>query len=465
MSAPFLWIFLPLILADLLLLLRNRYVIALIACIFTLFLTLAAWLLPLDTAITIGNWSFKLASSYAILGRHFVLSSADRSWLALIYGSAIVWFSVAATLRTPRRLTSLGLAIIALLTAALAVEPFLYAALLLEMAVLLSVPLLSAPGQRPGKGLIRFLIFQTLAMPFILFSGWLLAGIDANPGDLGLVKQAAILIGLGFAFLLAIFPFNSWIPLLTEEASPYMVGFILWMFPTVTLFFGMVFLDHSTWLRDAPALGSVLTTVGVLMVVSGGLLAAFQRHLGRIMGYAIIMETGFSILTISLGGSVGVNIFCMLFVPRALSLVLWAFALTILKEHSPTLILGDIKGQGRSLPFAASGLVLANLSFAGMPLLAGFPPHQAIWEGLASKSLPVVVWVLIGIIGLFFSAIRVMLAIVGTLEGTHWESHETRVQRVLLVLGSLALLLLGLFPQWALPLWTKLPSFFIHLGQ
>ena len=465
MSAPFLWIFLPLTLAGLLMLLRNQKVIALIACIFTLFLTLAAWLLPIDTAMTIGNVSFKLSSSFEILGRHLVLGSADRSLLALIYGSAIVWFAVAPAVKTARRLTSLGLAITALLVAALAVEPFLYAALLIEMAVLLSIPLLSAPGQRPGKGLIRFLIFQTLAMPFILFSGWLLAGIEANPGDLELVQQAAILIGLGFSFLLAVFPFYSWIPMLTEESSPYSVGFILWMFPTVTIFFGLGFLDHYTWLRDAPALGSVLTTVGILMVVSGGLLAAFQQHLGRIMGYAVIMETGFSILTLSLGGTVGLNILFMLFVPRTLSLVVWALALTILKEHSPTLILSDIKGLVRIWPFATSGLVLANLALAGMPLLAGFPPHQAIWEGLASTSLPVVIWVLIGNLGLFFSAVRVMLAFAAAPEGAHWESRETAAQRILLAVSFLALLLLGLFPQWVLPLWTKLPAIFTHLGQ
>ncbi|HEX7619623.1 MAG TPA: proton-conducting transporter membrane subunit [Anaerolineales bacterium] len=465
MSAPSLWIFLPLIMAGFLMLLRNQKVITLIACIFALILTLAAWLLPVDIVMTIGNWSFKLTSSFDILGRRLVLGSSDLSLLALIYGSALVWFTAAPAVKTARRLNSLGLAIIALLVASLAVEPFLYAALLIEMAVLLSFPLLSTPRKSPGKGLIRFLIFQTLAMPFILFSGWLLAGIDANPGDLGLVQQASILIGLGFAFLLAVFPFYSWIPLLMEESSPFMVGFILWIFPTVALFFGLGFLDHYTWLRDAPALGSVLTTVGLLMIVSGGILAAFQQHLGRIMGYAVIMETGFSILTISLGGTVGLNIFFMLLVPRTLSLVVWALSLTILKEDIPTFFLRDIKGLVRAWPFATSGLVLANLALAGMPLLAGFPPHQAIWEGLASKSLLMVMWMLTGTLGLFFSAVRVLMAFATVPEGAQWESRETIPQRILLSIGFLALLLLGLFPQWVLPLWTKLPVIFTHLGQ
>jgi len=60
------------------------------------------------------------------------------------------------------------------------------------------------------------------------------------------------------------------------------------------------------------------------MVVTGGLLAAFQHHLGKIMGYAIIVETGFSLLALSLGSSSSLNIFLLLLVPRAISLGLWA---------------------------------------------------------------------------------------------------------------------------------------------
>jgi NADH-quinone oxidoreductase subunit N len=465
MNAPFLWIFFPLAIAGLLLLVRNQRAILIIATGITLFLTLAAWLLPIDTAMTVGNFTFKLTSSFQILGRRLVIGSADRSMLALIYGSALVWFAAAAGIRIARRYAPLSLAITAVLVASFSVEPFLYAALLIEMAVLLSIPLLSTARQMPGRGLLRFMIFQTLAMPFILFSGWLLAGIEANPGNLRLVQQAAVLLGLGFSFLLAIFPFFSWIPMLTEETSAFKVGFILWMFPTVTLFFGLGFLEHYTWLRDAPALGSILKTVGILMIVSGGFLAAFQRHLGRILGYGVIMETGFSILTIGLEGMAGLNIFFMLFVPRILSLVVWTLSLSILKENASSLMLSDIRGLGRSWPFVAAGLLLSNLAMAGMPLLAGFPPHLAVWEKLASSSTGFAIWVLAGGVGLFLSAIRTLMAIFISPEGIHWESHETISQRILLSIGCLALVLLGLFPQWVLPLWTKLPEIFNHVGQ
>jgi NADH-quinone oxidoreductase subunit N len=465
MSAPGLWIFLPIIIAGILLLVRNQKVIALIASLLTFILTLAGWFLPIDTAIKIGALDFKVASSVDILGRHLILNSTSSSLLTLLFGSATIWFAVTPVLRTPRRMVPLGLAILALMVAALAVEPFLYAALLIEMSVLLSIPMLEVPSQKPARGVLRFLIFQTLPLPFILFSGWLLVGIEANPGGIGLVQPAAILIGFGFAFLLAVFPFHSWIPLIAEESSPYTVGYLLWIFPTVTLFFGLGFLDHYTWLREAPALDIVLKTVGLIMVVSGGFLAAFQNHLGRILGYAVIMETGVSLLTLSLGGILGMNIFLMLFIPRLICLVLWTMSLTILKGHSSTLLSRDVRSTGRLYPYATTGIVLATLALAGMPILAGFPPHFALWEGLASTSLTVVFWALLGNLGLIFCGLRVLITFATAPKGTRWESRESPVQRIVLVVGFLALVLLGLFPQWAQVLWTRLPGIFTHLGN
>ena len=142
-------------------------------------------------------------------------------------------------------------------------------------------------------------------MPFILLAGWLLAGVEASPGDLALAAQSAAMLGMGFAFLLAIFPLYNWVPLLMEETSPYIVGFLLWILPTITIIFGAGFLDRYSWLRSSPQLIIALRSAGLLMVVTGGLWAAFQHHLGRIMAYGSIAETGFSLLALSLDFKTG----------------------------------------------------------------------------------------------------------------------------------------------------------------
>lgn len=465
MSAPVLWIFSPFILGLLLLLAENKKLIFITSCVFTLFLTIAAWLLPVDSALAIGGFSFKLSPSFQILGRNLTLTSSNRSMLALIFGSAFFWFLTSASLQISKRFIPLGLSITSLLVAALAVQPFLYAAPIIEIAVLLSIPLLTPPGHIPGRGVIRFLIFQTLAVPFILISGWLLVGIGANPGDLGLVQEAAILLGLGFGFLLAVFPFYTWIPMLVEDGNPFIVGFLLWIIPTATMFYGLGFLDNYTWLRDAPFVGNTFTVIGVLMVLSGGIFAAFQRNLGRIMGYAIIVETGFSLLALSLGSSTGLNIFLLLLVPRTLCLCIWALALSILHEQLPDLDFINMKGLAHTWPYASAGLVIANLALAGLPLLAGFPAHLAVWEGLARSSLPVAFWTLLGSFGLFAGAVRELAVLTRTSEGTIWGARENQLHRFLLGAGVAAVFLLGLFPQWTVPLWSKLPAIFLHLGQ
>ncbi len=466
MSAPILWIVIPVLAGALLMfLLRDERATAIIGSIVSALLALTAWLLPIDTIYTMGTFVIKISPSLDILGRRLALTTTDQPLLALIYAAAFAWFTGSAVVNLARRLVPLGLVITAVLVASLAVEPFLYAALLIEMAVLLAIPMLVAPGQAPGRGVLRFIIFQTLAMPFILFSGWLLAGIEANPGNLALVQYAAILLGLGFAFLLAIFPFYTWFPLLVEDAPPYITGFVLWTFPTAALLFLTTFLERYAWMRTSPVLPAILASTGVLMIATGGTLAAFQRYLGRIMAYGMIVETGFSLLALSLNTFAGVSLFFALFLPRLLSLASWAYALTILQEKSLSLKFSEVKGLGRAYPFASIGVGLANLSLVGLPILAGFPIRQALVETVTHQSPALIFWIFLGSLGLTVSAMRTLAVLSMAPSGTRWERNENGQQLVFFAVGWALLFLLGLFPQWVIAIVDRIPMMFQHLGQ
>src|SRR6185436_260516 len=261
----------------------------------------------------------------------------------------------------------------------------------------------------------RFLIYQTLATPFILLAGWMLVGVESSPGDLALAAQSASMLGLGFAFLLAIFPLYNWVPMLSEEVSPYTLGFLLWILPTITIIFGAGFLDRYSWLRSSAQLTVALRLGGLVMLVTGGLLAAFQRNLARIMAYGAISETGFSILALSLDLRLGIPILFLLVPARALGLAVWSLSVTTIKAQVETMRFGTSRGVLRILPFAGAGMIIATLSTGAFPLLAGFPARLALWENLARASTLSALWMGVGIVGLLTSAFR-SLAVISMAE-------------------------------------------------
>lgn len=461
MSAALLWIGLPLAVAVVLWLMQSRRYFTLITAAAVCFvLTLLAWLVPIDSAIKLGTVSLELSSTVAILGRRFVLTSGDSRVLVLIFALGGVWFLTGLVVRVNRFFAPLGMAMMALLVAALAVEPFLFSALLVEMAVLVSIPLLSPPGHPVGKGVLRYVIFQTLAMPFILFAGWVFGGVEINPADTQLLVQSVVLLGFGFAFWLAVFPLYTWIPLLAEEVSPFTAGFVLSLLPTVILLLALYFLNGFPWLWQYPFLSTALRLMGVLMAATGGAWAIFERNLNRLLGYAVIIESGYALLALSLGDLNGLQLFAMMFLPRLLALLLWSVALTLLAKDG-SLTFADTTGLLRRKPFASVSLLLACFSLGGLPLLAGLPARLALLERVSVVSFMIVLWSALGSVGLLFGGGRVLSYMVKGEE--NWQIEEGWVQRIFLVVGSVLLLLVGVFPGWFLPVMSSLLAAFERL--
>ena len=136
MNAPLIWIGIPLAAAVVLWFLQSRRAATYIVGGVCFLLMLLALLLPINSLITLGPWTLRLDDSFHLLGRTFIIGDQDRPVITLMYLIGVVWFFSSGMLGMARRFAPLGLGITALMVAALSVEPFLYAALLVEMAVL-----------------------------------------------------------------------------------------------------------------------------------------------------------------------------------------------------------------------------------------------------------------------------------------------------------------------------------------
>ncbi len=410
MNAPFIWIILPILISVLLLIFRRHHgVIVFAGLSICILFAWSAWVISFDQVVQLGTRTLKISESLSVFGRDFVLSESERPVISLIYFINAFWILGSYYAKPTRLFVPYSLLVVALLTAVIAVEPFLFAALILEIIVLLSVPLLVESGQKSHKGALRFLAFQTLAMPFILFTSWMVTGVEAGPGDLELLARAGSLLGIGLIFSMSIFPFHSWIPMLAEESPPYISAFIFFIFPLGVSLFGLGLLDRFVWLRESETLIMTLQILGGLMVIVGGLWAGVEKHLGRILGFAAIMEIGYSLLSISLIEENGVLIYFWLFIPRLLTYVLFAMALSrINKESKNDISFDNIRGIGLRLPFSGVGVLLSIFSLAGIPFLAAFPGRLVIWKALAQSSPILASGTIIGSIALIVAGLRTL---------------------------------------------------------
>lgn len=445
MSAPIIWIGLPGLTAIVLWFIRKDERRTLIAGISTsLFFILTSSFVPVGRPIIrLGEFAIQISPSISLLGRSFTLGNGDLVFTSLIFVILFLFVCMAFVIDVPVKFVPIGFLLTSLILAALSVQPFLYAALLLEICVILAVILVSTVGKTPTNGVMRFLIFQSLAMPFMLASGWVLSAVQANPTEVKLVLQALILLGLGFSFWMGIFPFNSWMTQIAGEKPPFETGFILLLFNTATLILIMRYLDGFVWLRDDARIFTVLRLMGVLTVVSSSLFFLLEKNVYRTIAYLISFETGLSLLLLSLNQSVGWNAFVLMFLPRIFAIALWSVLLTFVQqfeqqEESPT--------DKRLHPIVLVGFSIAAFTIGGLPILPGFVSRISLFSELAKIDFPILIWVCLANI-IFIAASLRFITLIYAKYSFDFKNDFSRIEKGYFYTFTIIIMLIGFVPQ------------------
>jgi formate hydrogenlyase subunit 3/multisubunit Na+/H+ antiporter MnhD subunit len=446
MSAPILWIVFPLALSVMLLFfLQYPRLIKTIGILASLVLALIAIIQPIGNVLHIGSLVLDISPTFLIFGRSLVLEDADRFALSLVYTSLFLFLIVMDTKSTPAKFVPLAMAISSVLVSALAVRPFLYAAVLMEMAVLLIILMVREKQDQPVNGIIRFLIYLTLAMPSILFAGWLLGSSQAAVTIESKMVSALVFLLFGFMIWLAVFPFHSWLPQFSRAVDPYMFSFIFSIIPVITLLVIMKYISSLLWLRSSSYLSPALATVGVIMIVTTGMFASVEKELKRFLAYTVLFETGFALTLLSLRSAAGVQLLYESFIPRIFSLALLGFSLKVLFSQGVNLTTDGMRGLIRRMPLATIGALVSLLSILGMPIFASFPFRLEAMNLLSLASRDNVLWIIAGVIGMLIGTIRIFVQAAQP-TGEKWEINEKISQVLIIGFGIVLLIVMGLYP-------------------
>jgi NADH-quinone oxidoreductase subunit N len=467
MNSPLIWIMVPgLVGFGLLFLRRYSLLLHIIGILTALLLAYMAWSLPFEESIRIiplpSIPSIRVEDTLTILGRRFILDDSARPSLVLIFLVSALWFGGAFISRVNLLFTPLGLWIASLATAALAVEPFLYAAVLIFGVALICIPILNPPGSAVNQGVLRFFKYQAIGMAVVLIGGRLLSDVELNPTNVQLAIRVTIIIGLGFAFITAIFPFYTWIPMVARDAHPYASAYVFFLFPAIVGLLSVNYIQQHRSIGIPLNAGEALRILGVIMILLGGLRAAGERNLVRMMGFAAILEIGMSLLALSLVADTSIitpayGFYFSQQLPRMISLALWALSLSFLKESGFSYSLDEVAGAAREKPFISASLVLSTLTIAGMPFLAAFPVMISLWSNLLPRAPLIVILAILGMMGVMVAGIRTLVTLVQVQGGEQkWRITERLSQVIFLVSGWLMLLIVGTMPQLFLPILTNM---------
>lgn len=468
MSAPLIFLFAPAVMAFAAYLLR-RWVWAqgIIAAATAAILGLLALQIPLDTVAVFQERDIQFRAAWVVLGRSFTFAESDRPALVFIYLASMFFFAGAGAARIPRAFVPVGLFMLTLLAATMFVQPFLFAALFLEMIAALAVLILSDDEHPATRGALRLLVFVTMGVPFILLAGWQLEGLAASPEDMTLLVRATILLNIGLMILLAVVPFHSWIPNVADDSSPFASAFVFTVIQAAVMFFMLKFFTRFEWLRANAAEFAALRLAGAAMVIVGGAFAFAQRRFGRLMGYAVMIDLGAALLAASITGADGLRIALSIVALRGVGLAVWGMGLGWIRAHSRRRNsddFDDVTGLAWQLPFAAAAVIVGGLSLAAVPLSAGFPGRWALLRSLAADEVWLAFLLLIASVSVTVSYARGIAALFRRPSAERSEAEgplEGQASIAFLVIGVSAILALGVFPQWLLPAVSRAAEAFV----
>jgi NADH-quinone oxidoreductase subunit N len=429
---------------------RRHFFSGLMAGIFSVVIAIFVLYIPLDEALSLLGLSLRFDGSWLLLGRSFILNENNRAAVGFIFLSGGFILAGAWTARPVRLYYSLAMGILGLIAASLMINPFLFAAIFIELAVIGSTLILSSRKPGGSRGGLRLLSLYTLAMLAILLVGW---SIDISEPGIemeGLNLTLQLLLGFGFAILISIPPFHTWLPIASEENHPFTWNVIAIVLHGAALFFIVRFISNFYLFYKNENLFPFIRSIGATMALVSAIWSVVQRDLQKMASYALISDLGVMLVAIGLGSNEGFQLAFGLTGARVISIACLSMGLMQvwrISQHGESI--HPSKAFVPSM-LASSAVLVGLLSLAGFPITAGFPGR---W-GLLTIVAPIDLYAWIAVIGsmgiLCLGAIRSARVLLFKSPDTYFEIVDWK-EELFLAGGLFLTIILGIFPQLLFP--------------
>jgi NADH-quinone oxidoreductase subunit N len=262
-----------------------------------------------------------------------------------------------------------------------------------------------------------------------------------------LVKLGVMLILIAFIFKIAAAPFHFWAPDVYQGSPAVIMVFMTTVAKTAAFGGFLRFLTEAIFpIEDT--FTPLIAILAALTMSIGNIMALHQDNLKRLLAFSSIANAGYVMLSlVGLGSSSSSSILYYMLVYSIANVITIAVYLTV-KESQGSGSVDGLRGLYQTKPLLTFCLVLAMLSLAGIPPLAGFIGKYAIFVDALQHGYAwlVVLAALNSAIGIFYYFRVMRTAFLPAEAGTISIPYVLGYSAVLLIC-TLVLLVLGVFPN------------------
>ena len=310
---------------------------------------------------------------------------------------------------------------------------------------------------------------------FILLIGLILlyqsVPVESRSFDMRALKAAAalgqisadaqrhiyLLLLIGFGILISLFPFHTWAPEAYASAPAPATMLHAGVLKKFGLY-GLLRLAIPLLPDGARHWTNLLVVLLLGNIIYVGLVTIAQKRLDWMLGYSSVMHMGYIFLGIASANILGVTGATVLIFAHGLSIALLFAIAGELRRRTGTLVLDDLGGLGKVMPFAGLAFGLGAFAAIGLPGFANFAAEVMIFFGAFKNGWEMErfhlfqIATVLGLWGVVISAVYMLRAYRKAFMGTlapRWKDlvdlrSGLRVPVTLLVGAALCY---GFFPQ------------------
>jgi NADH-quinone oxidoreductase subunit N len=307
---------------------------------------------------------------------------------------------------------------------------------------------------------LKYFLMGSFSTGFLLFGIALIYGVT-NTFNLEAIRQyidshaalpmmfnlGLVLMLVGLTFKVSAAPFHFWTPDVYQGSPTLITTFMATVVKTAG--FAALFKLLYTWfgtLTVPRTLFDIIWMICALTITIGNLSAVYQKGVKRMLAYSSISNAGYLLIAVlALNVHSASSIYYYAIVYSIATILAFAVLMLVIDSRGAD-DYHAFAGLARNNPLLAGVMSIAMLSLAGIPPLAGFfGKYYLFITSIESSYIWIVIIAVINsLIGIFYY-FRVMITLFSKEPAP--KIYVKGSYQAVLIVGSLILLLLGIFPD------------------